>query len=204
MPAIPPNSLIVVTGITGYVASHVGLVALQAGYRVRGTVRSLVGRAEELKASYAKHGADVSKLEFVILDDVTSHAQLEKAFQGADGVAHVALPGDIIDTSDDVPQQAVASAIAVLQTAAKVQSVKRIVFTSSSVAVIQPPDFKEHTVTDKDWNDVSMQRYDHATQEDKQKPSWGWLRYTATKYLSEKAAWKWVEENKVCTLALHM
>lgn len=195
MPAIAPNSLIVVTGITGYVASHVGLAALQAGYRVRGTVRDL-GRAEDLKAAFVKQGVDVGKLEFVILDDLTSQPQLEKAIQGADGVAHVALPGSVPGDTDEVPQQAVDSAIALLRAAAKEPSVKRVVFTSSSVAVISAPNYKEEPLTDKDWNELALERYESATEEDKKHPSWTGLRYAATKTLSEKAAWKWVEENK--------
>ncbi|KAF9800990.1 hypothetical protein IEO21_10229 [Rhodonia placenta] len=104
MPSIPPQSLIVVTGITGYIASHVGLAALQAGHRVRGTVRDLK-RAQELRNAYAKQGVDITKLEFIVA-------------------------------------------------------------------------------------------WENATAEDKTKPEWAWIRYAATKILSEKAAWKWVEENK--------
>ncbi|KZT27632.1 NAD(P)-binding protein [Neolentinus lepideus HHB14362 ss-1] len=195
MPAIPADSLIVVTGITGYVASHVGLAALQAGYRVRGTVRSL-GRVEEVKEGYSKYGADVSKLEFVELDDLESEAQFANAIRGADGVAHVALPGSVPGDSDEIPKQAVNSTIAILHAASKEPSVKRVVFTSSSVAVISPPGFKEQPLTDKDWNDAAQQKWEIATEKDKEKPSWGMLRYAVTKVLSEKAAWKWMEENK--------
>ncbi|EED78053.1 predicted protein [Postia placenta Mad-698-R] len=104
MPALQSNSLIVVTGITGYIASHVGLAALQAGHRVRGTVRDQK-RAEELKNAYAKQGVATTKLQFVVA-------------------------------------------------------------------------------------------WENGTAEDKTKPVWGFVRYTAAKILSEKVAWTWVEENK--------
>lgn len=196
MPILSPNSLIVVTGITGYIASHVGLAALQAGHRVRGTVRSL-SRVEEVKAGFAKHGVDTSKLEFVIVDDLTSQSQMENAFKGVDGVAHVALPGSVPGDSDERPQEAVDSNLAVLRAAANESSVKRVVLTSSSVAVISPPDFKEQPLTDQDWNDADLQRYEASTDEDKKSPNWPSLRYSASKTLSERAAWKWVEEEKV-------
>ncbi|OSX56520.1 hypothetical protein POSPLADRAFT_1159921 [Postia placenta MAD-698-R-SB12] len=195
MPSIPPQSLIVVTGITGYIASHVGLAALQAGHRVRGTVRDLK-RAEELRNAYAKQGVDTTKLEFIIVDDITSGTQLANAIKGVDGVAHVALPGDILDTSDDMPHHAVKAAVALLQAAANEPSIKRIVFTSSSIASYQPPALFPEPVTDKNWNDGALQAWENATAEDKAKPEWAWIRYAATKILSEKAAWKWMEENK--------
>ncbi|TFK56925.1 NAD(P)-binding protein [Heliocybe sulcata] len=195
MPAVPAEGLIVVTGITGYVASHVGLAALQAGYRVRGTVRSL-GRTEEIKAAYSKYGADISKLEFVELDDLESEAKFSNAIRGADGVAHVAIPGSVPGDSDDNPKQAVNSNLAVLRAASKEPSVKRVVFTSSSVAVISPPEYKEEPLTDKDWNDAAQQKWENATEEDKKKPGWVGVRYAAAKILSDKAAWRWVEENK--------
>lgn len=197
MPAIPPNSLVVVTGITGYVASHIGLTALQAGHRVRGTVRSLA-RGEEVKAAYAKLGADVDKLEFVVVDDLTSQAQMENAIKGADGFIHVALPGSVPGDSDERPQEAIDSALAVLRAAAGEPSVKRVVFTSSSVAVIAPPDFKDKTLTDQDWNDEGAESYAATKEEDKNGFGWVNLRYAAMKTLSEKAAWKWVSEEKVC------
>ncbi|PCH40321.1 NAD(P)-binding protein [Wolfiporia cocos MD-104 SS10] len=197
MPAIPPNSLIVVTGVTGYIGSHVGLAALQAGHRVRGTVRSFA-LAEELKAGYAKYGADVSKLELVKLDDLTSDAQLEAAFADADGVAHVAVPGGVPGSDDESPQWAVQSSNAVLRAARKVGTVKRVVFTSSSVASIMPPlvAHPDRVVTDKDWNDAGLETWKTATEETKNSPMWVRLRYAATKVLSEKAAWEWVEQEK--------
>jgi hypothetical protein len=63
MPALPANSLLAITGINGYIASHtLGLWALGAGHRVRGTVRSWA-RAESLKAGYEKHGIPAAELD---------------------------------------------------------------------------------------------------------------------------------------------
>ena len=196
MPSLPPNSLIVVTGITGYIAQHVGLAALKAGLRVRATVRSL-SRSEEVRAAYAKHGVDINNLDFVVIDDLTSEAQLANAIKGVDGVAHVAIPGSVPGDSDENPQQAVDSNINLLRAASKEPSIKRIVLTSSSVACIMPPDFREGILTDKDWNEKNSALFLNGTEEDKKKPDWVMHRYAASKVLSEKAAWKWVEDEKV-------
>lgn len=39
-PAVPYGSLVIVSGVTGFIGSHVADQALAAGYRVRGTTRS--------------------------------------------------------------------------------------------------------------------------------------------------------------------
>ncbi|PCH34576.1 NAD(P)-binding protein [Wolfiporia cocos MD-104 SS10] len=196
MPAIPPNSLIVITGINGYIASHVGLAALQAGYRVRGTLRSLA-RSEEVKAGYTAAGADIGALEFVAVDDFTSDAQLDAAFAGATGVAHIALPGGLTDSNDDLPALGIASNQVVLRAVRRTGTVRRVVFTSSSVAsVMQSLEYHEHTVTDADWNDKAVALFESATEDDKKSSTWPWLRYAALKTLSERAVWKWVDEEK--------
>ncbi|PHH79472.1 hypothetical protein CDD80_4699 [Ophiocordyceps camponoti-rufipedis] len=59
MPAVPDGSLILVTGVNGYLGSHIAKQLLDHGFRVRGTVR------EALKADYMhalfdeKYGSDV-------------------------------------------------------------------------------------------------------------------------------------------------
>lgn len=39
MPAVPLGSLVLVTGVNGYIGSHVAKEVLDRGFRVRGTVR---------------------------------------------------------------------------------------------------------------------------------------------------------------------
>jgi dihydroflavonol-4-reductase len=42
----PAGSTILLTGVTGFVAKHVMLALLEAGYNVRGTLRSLTKTGE--------------------------------------------------------------------------------------------------------------------------------------------------------------
>ena len=68
IPAIPKDSLVLVTGINGYLGSHVADQFLEAGYRVRGTTRDLK-KTEGLKQLWErKYGAD--KLELIVVKDM--------------------------------------------------------------------------------------------------------------------------------------
>ena len=58
---------VLLTGISGFLGGHVALQLLNAGYIVRGSVRNL-SRADKVKATLAKAGSDISRLEFVALD----------------------------------------------------------------------------------------------------------------------------------------
>ncbi|CCM05598.1 uncharacterized protein FIBRA_07826 [Fibroporia radiculosa] len=196
MPVLAPNSLVVITGITGYIGSHIGIVALQAGHRVRGTVRSLA-RSQDVRNVYAAHGVDVSKLTFALVDDLASEAQLAAALEDADGIIHVALAGGVPSIDDKAPQDAVNAARAILQVAARLSSVKRIVFTSSSSAAYLPiPGFMEDHMTDETWCDSAIEYFQHPPGGGKGDELWEATRYNATKALSERAAWAWVAENK--------
>ena len=56
--AIPTGSLVVVSGATGNIGSHIIDQLLQAGYRVRGTVRDVEKGAWVTEHFGAKYGAD--------------------------------------------------------------------------------------------------------------------------------------------------
>ena len=53
-----PRPIVTVTGITGYVGSHVALILLREGkYRVRGTLRSVTNmdKIDPLKKAYGEY-----------------------------------------------------------------------------------------------------------------------------------------------------
>jgi nucleoside-diphosphate-sugar epimerase len=70
MPALSSDSrpLVLVTGANGYTASHIILALLEAGYRVRGTVRSEAS-ISLVKAPFAQFG---DALQVVIIPDLTA------------------------------------------------------------------------------------------------------------------------------------
>ncbi len=79
-PTIPKDSLVLVTGVNGYIASHVADQLMEAGYRVRGTTRSL-SKVEGLSTLWErKFGKD--RFEFVTVTDMSHDGAFNEAFKG--------------------------------------------------------------------------------------------------------------------------
>jgi nucleoside-diphosphate-sugar epimerase len=66
MPAIAPQSKVLVTGASGYIAAWVVKTLLERGFRVRGTVRSSA-KGEYLANLFKAHG---DRFEYVIVEDI--------------------------------------------------------------------------------------------------------------------------------------
>jgi len=195
---------ILVTGATGYIASHIVLLALQSfpNFKVRGTVRT-EDKAKSVREALSKQGVDTSeaRLEFAYVDDLSSEDQIGKAMKDVQGVVHVALPR----ASETYVEDATASVLAILNCAEKAGSVDRVVITSSSCASVtmpfSPPD---QLVSGETWNDASVERwkkYKASSEEEKKalkdtEGAWWWIMYEACKTVSEREAWSWMEEHK--------
>ncbi|HLF89838.1 MAG TPA: NAD-dependent epimerase/dehydratase family protein, partial [Anaerolineales bacterium] len=123
---------ILVTGAAGFIASHCILQLLEAGYRVRGTLRSL-SREAELRAALKKHFDADDRLEFVIADLMRDDGW-DEAVSGSEYVLHVASPFPAAPPKheDELIVPAVEGTLRVLKAAAN-HGVKRIVMTSSVV-----------------------------------------------------------------------
>jgi len=84
------GELVLVTGGSGFIGVHCIVQLLEAGYRVRTSLRSLA-RADEVRAMVVEGGADAAGVEFVELDLQRDDGWLEAA-TGATYVLHVASP----------------------------------------------------------------------------------------------------------------
>lgn len=77
---LPPNSIVLVTGVNGYIGSHLADQLLQAGYKVRGTTRCLQ-RGEFMRKFLAdKYGVD--KIEIVEVPDISVEGAFDEAVKG--------------------------------------------------------------------------------------------------------------------------
>lgn len=78
--AIPQASIVLVTGVNGYIGSHVADQVLGAGYKVRGTARTLE-KAEAVKRVLEKRHGN-GKLEIVVVEDMEVPGAFDTAVEG--------------------------------------------------------------------------------------------------------------------------
>ena len=74
---------VLITGASGYIATHIINEFLEHGYHVRGTVRS-EQKADDVRKSVTKHG---DKLSFAIVKDIGASGAFDEAVKGVDGVS---------------------------------------------------------------------------------------------------------------------
>jgi dihydroflavonol-4-reductase len=144
---------VLITGISGFIAKHCAVEMLNAGYGVRGTVRSMQ-KADDVTASIARH-ADVGRLEFAAAD-LDSDDGWGRAVAGCGFVLHVASPFPAKQPKDEqeLIRPAVAGTLRVLR-AASAAKVERFVQTSSTAAVFYGHS-RERTApfTEDDWTNA--------------------------------------------------
>ncbi|XP_076883825.1 phenylacetaldehyde reductase-like [Bidens hawaiensis] len=141
-----------VTGASGYVASWLVKLLLDRGYIVHATVRLLCdpSKTEHLLA------LDGAKERLSLYEaNLSVDGSFDSAVNGCVCVFHTASP--VILTSVDDPQAqliypAVKGTLNVLKSAAKVQSIKKVVLTSSMAAVVFGSTLPVHgDVIDETW-----------------------------------------------------
>lgn len=129
MPTIEKGSLVLITGVTGFIASHTADQFLEAGYRVRGTARSQE-KAQWLYDLFdEKYGKD--KFHAVIVPDMMADGAFDDAVQGVDGIVHMASVLTFSNKVDEVIPPSVKGALNILTSATKEPKIKSLVLTSS-------------------------------------------------------------------------
>ena len=171
---------VLLTGISGFIAKHVALELLNAGYGVRGTIRT-PSRADEVREALEQAGGDTSRLSFAEADLGSDEGWAEAA-QGCSYVQHVASPFPMDQPRDRealVPE-ARQGALRVLE-AARAKGARRIVLTSSMVAMMYRADRPNRmVVTESDWTDAEWDRLS---------------AYIVSKTRAERSAWEWATEH---------
>lgn len=189
---LPKGSLILITGITGFIASHTALEFLRLGYKVRGTVRDAV-KAKWLTEDTFRQYAKSQDLEVVVVADMSLENAFDEAVKGVTAVVHLATINTWDANPNNVIPQTATGALNALRAASNEPSVRRFVYTSSSVAAILPTPGVEFDVDSTSWNDTALKL---AWAPPPYEQSRGPITYMASKVEAEKAVWKFVEEKK--------
>ena len=168
------NELVLVTGGSGFVGVHCILQLLEAGYRVRTTVRSLK-READVRAMLKVGGVEPGEALSFVAADLGSDAGWQEAAAGCEFVHHVAspFPPEAPKHEDELIIPAREGALRVLR-AAREAGVKRVVLTSSFAAVGYGHEPTDQPFSEADWTNVNSSDVS---------------AYAKSKTLAEKAAW---------------
>ena len=169
---------VLVTGASGFIASHIVQQLLKDDYRVRGTVRD----PEKIRREgYLTDLAGATERLELIAADLLKPESFDHAVQGCEYVIHTASPYaiDVKDAQRDLVDPAVNGTISVLESCLEAGTVRRVVLTSSVAAVTDRAD--GHLNTESDWNTTSSLTRNP---------------YYYSKTLAERAAWGFMESNQ--------
>jgi nucleoside-diphosphate-sugar epimerase len=152
---------VLVTGGSGFVASHVVRELLRHGYRVRASVRSVADATKVAPLLALAVGAP-GTLELVEAD-LLRPGSFDEAVQGCRYVFHVAapflMPEQIRDGRKDVVEPALHGTRTVLEAVEKARDVERVVLTSTVGAVFgdyaDVLDVPDRTLREDQWNTTS-------------------------------------------------
>ncbi|KAJ5217936.1 NADPH-dependent methylglyoxal reductase GRP2 [Penicillium cinerascens] len=181
---------ILLTGGSGFVASHILSLLLERGHSVVTTVRS-EEKAGQIRQRFS--AVSKSKLDFAIKGDISEENAFEAAIKADPPftiVIHTASPYyyNPQDIQRDLIDPAVKGTVGILNSIkCNAPSVRRVILTSSFVAVAHDAQGVswDHTYTAEDWNPVTPEE---ATTNP--------FRGISSKTFAERGAWEFVEKEK--------
>ncbi len=168
---------ILVTGGSGFLASHCLVQLALAGHRLRATLRN-PSREPEVRGLLKAGGAEPGVGLTFHRADLMSDDGWAEAAKGCDFVLHVAspFPAGVPKSEDELIVPAREGALRVLR-AAREAGVKRVVQTSSFAAIGYGHPKVEGSFTEKDWTDPAGP---------------GVSAYAKSKTIAERAAWDFI------------
>ncbi|KAI4104159.1 MAG: hypothetical protein L6R37_003420 [Teloschistes peruensis] len=222
-PALEPGELVLVTGVNGYIGSHIAYELLKRGYMVRGEIEveksveggTVVGHegsgSEEVEGKTRREGegghenSEIDRdrksvqgegqvvFEVVVVKDMAAENAFDDVVEGCSAIIHVATDLSLNHNPHAVIPPMISGVQNALRAAARSPSVKRFIYTSSCAACTAPIANKAFHVTDQTWNEADIALAWAPP------PYTGERRlavYAASKTLAEKECWRFVKEEK--------
>lgn len=195
------NDLVLITGGNGHIGLRALVYALEAGYRVRAAVRS------QAKADLISLAPSVQKLKsadnltFTIVPDLLKQGAYDEAVKNVKYIIHIASPitNNISEDKYETHliQPALRGTLGILEAAQQSPTVKRVVITSSIVAIMS-------------WNDFFVEETGKVFKEQSRTPDptgpYGneFEAYSASKVIALNATAKFLDEQKPSFDVVHV
>ncbi|MEK9727405.1 MAG: NAD-dependent epimerase/dehydratase family protein [Candidatus Margulisiibacteriota bacterium] len=174
------KEIVLVTGISGWIAQFCAVELINAGYFVRGSLRTM-NRQQEVINALSKVVDTTNSLEFCELDLLKDDGW-DDAMAGCTYVMHIASPFYLKEpkNENELIEPAKMGTLRALISAKKA-GVKRVVLTSSIAAIFAH--LREGIVTPATWTDIN-----------------GYINtYQKSKTVAEQAAWDFINNQTDAT-----
>jgi nucleoside-diphosphate-sugar epimerase len=181
---------VLVTGGSGFIASHCISALLQSGHEVVFSVRS-ASKGTALLSAFPN--CPTSQLSFVIVPDIATPGAFDDAVRSdppLDAVLHTASPlhFNITDVKRDMLDPAINGTVGILRSiATHARHIRRVVLTSSMAAMVKWNSAHPEIYNESHYSDLTM------AQALNDGP---FIAYCASKQFAEKAAWQFMEREK--------
>ena len=173
---------IFVSGISGFIGTHITIEGIKRGYQITGTTRNQQ-KEDEVKRTIAKVLGEES-LNFlkVVHCDLNSPDNWQEAMKGCDAILHVAspFPLGIPKQEDDVIMPA-RNGVKHVMDAALANNISRVVQTSSIAAIIYGHEKGKINFDERDFTNLTSGNLVSA--------------YAKSKSLAEQDMWLYAKEN---------
>lgn len=179
MSTLQPGDRVLVTGGSGYIASHIVQQLLDGGFEVRATVRNPDDEAKTAHLRGFEGAAD--RLELVAAD-LMKQGDFHEPVQGCKAVVHAASSVRLHakDPQRDIVDVAVDGTRNVFEAIDAAEGIQTVVVTSSIAAVIDDAKDPSYRFDEDDWNDSATVHT---------------APYPLSKAMAERMAWKRAEES---------
>ncbi|TFK54316.1 NAD(P)-binding protein [Heliocybe sulcata] len=181
------QQLVLLTGISAFIGSQVAEQLLNAGYRVRGTIRQ--GKLQAFQQAYEKKYPGSDSIELVVVDDIAK-GDLSAALKGVDAVIHVASPLAGRASAEQTLDDATEGTLNVLRQATAA-GVSKVVVTASWGTAVTPG-------SSESWEGITINQNSWGKTTREQALAKGddvMYVYLASKILAEKAAWGYAQSH---------